>query len=433
MSKVPIKLSVQFVLIALAALLAAGCVFFAVVYAGRGFVDAKIKNPQYIERIVEKKVGEFQGYVTGEDVASNDVEAIKHWVNKENNVVLSVYVDGKMVFDSMAFHQDNLTKDIMPPWRHRNLYTITFADQTADIELFVLIGLKEMSVIMYIAIAASIITFALIYISFIRRKIRYITDLEKEVNILESGDLSYKVTVKGNDELTYLARSIDNMRLSINERQAEEEKARWANHKLVTSMSHDLRTPLTILLGFLEILDGKKYNSSEELENYINKAKNKAFQIKELSDRIFEYFFAFNLEEGELNRDYYSTEVVCDMVEDYVFSLEEKGFVVKCENDCKEGMVYIDPKVFSRVFDNIFSNILKYADKTKTVDISLKRENDTFVAEIANAVAQIDHKEESTNIGLQVCTNIVCQHNGQFSAEEKDGKFVSVVKLKLKK
>ena len=223
------------------------------------------------------------------------------------------------------------------------------------------------------------------------------------------------------------------MRLSINERQAEEEKARWANHKLVTSMSHDLRTPLTILLGFLEILDGKKYNSSEELENYINKAKNKAFQIKELSDRIFEYFFAFNLEEGELNRDYYSTEVVCDMVEDYVFSLEEKGFVVKCENDCKEGMVYIDPKVFSRVFDNIFSNILKYADKTKTVDISLKRENDTFVAEIANAVAQIDHKEESTNIGLQVCTNIVCQHNGQFSAEEKDGKFVSVVELNLKK
>ena len=433
MNKIPLKLGAQFTLIAIAALLAAVCVFACIVSFGGNLVKDKVEKREYVEQTIQKKVDEFQSYVTKNNIASTDADSIKEWVDNERNVVLSVYADGRMVFDSTSFQHPDHGREEGQPWRHRTLYSVSFADKRADIELFALLGFKAITLINYGAIAAAFCVFILIYTTFIRRKIKYITSIEKEVNILESGDLSYKMTLKGNDELTYLARSIDNMRLSINERQAEEERARSANHKLVTAMSHDLRTPLTILLGFLEIIDGKKYGSSEELEDYIKKAKNKAFQIKELSDRIFEYFFAFNMEESELNREYYGIEVISNMIEDYIFSLNEKGFKVEYESCNQPGRVYIDPDVFHRVFDNIFSNILKYADKTKPVVINAKGENQCLSVELSNAVLPLEHKEESTNIGLQVCKNIVQQHNGEFYTIENEGRFTAVVKLRLKK
>jgi signal transduction histidine kinase len=314
---------------------------------------------------------------------------------------------------------------------HRSTYSINFADETAMVELFVLVEFKYMVVVNYVAIAAALIMFLIVYSNFIRYKVRYITELEKEVNILEAGDMNYKLTVKGNDELSYLARSIDNMRLSVNERRAEEEKARLANHKLVTAMSHDLRTPLTILIGLLEIIDGKKYSGEEELNTYITKTKNKAYQIKELSDKIFEYFFAFDIKESELNKEPYDTEIVNAMLEDYNFNLTDKGYIVNYTPCDVTARVMLDVKVFGRVFGNIFSNILKYADKTKDVDICCRVENEELVITASNYVLPKNHAEESTNIGLEVCKNIVKQHSGSFNSEEADGVFNVTVKLPI--
>lgn len=100
--------------------------------------------------------------------------------------------------------------------------------------------------------------FALMLVMLIRGKIRYIDLMEQEIQILKGGDLDYRITVKGKDELASLAAEIDAMRCAIKERQQKEEEAGKANRELVTAMSHDLRTPLTSLLGYVDILQMEK-------------------------------------------------------------------------------------------------------------------------------------------------------------------------------
>ena len=96
--------------------------------------------------------------------------------------------------------------------------------------------------------------FAVILYLLIRKKVKYIELLGKELEILKGGDLNYQITIRGNDELAALAGEMDSMRRAIRSRQEEEELAHLANRGIVTAMSHDLRTPLTALMGYLDIL-----------------------------------------------------------------------------------------------------------------------------------------------------------------------------------
>ena len=421
---IPIKLSTQFTLAALGSVFIAVMVFLLISYCGAGVIKAKVQNSDYVEQSIAKKVNEFQTYVSNNHISVYDTDSVSAWVRKERNVMLAIHDNGKVIFDSThAWRKNHSIEDEPPPHSYRTLYSIQFADKEAYIECFVLIEFKFIVAVNYMAIFIAIAVFLLVFTSFIRRKVQYITKLEKEVNILEGGDLSYKLTVKGDDELTYLANSIDNMRLSIIERQKEEEQARLANHKLVTAMSHDLRTPLTILIGLIEIIDGKKYKTEQELETYITKTKNKAYQIKELSDKIFEYFFAFDIKESELDKEPYGTDVINTMIEDYVFSLSENGYIFDCSLCDAPVSVMLDTNVFGRVFGNIFSNILKYADKSKPIIIKSRIDNDRLVINVSNSVIGNVHTEESTNIGLEVCRNILKQHNGSFENTENGSEF----------
>ncbi|MGO4987585.1 histidine kinase dimerization/phospho-acceptor domain-containing protein [Gallicola sp. Sow4_E12] len=100
----------------------------------------------------------------------------------------------------------------------------------------------------------SFLAFLGIVLYSIRRKLKYITKIESELKILGGGDLTYPITIKGKDELASLAKEVERMRCALLERQETEEAAHEANRGLVTAMSHDLRTPLTALIGYLELL-----------------------------------------------------------------------------------------------------------------------------------------------------------------------------------
>jgi signal transduction histidine kinase len=418
----------------LAAMVVGVLMFFIISSLGSYIIRDKLESTDYIEQSIENKVNEFQSYVTSHNVSTTDIDSVESWVKKQHNVMLAIHDGNKVVFDStFSWRKNHDSEDGPPPHSYRTLYSVDFADKTAHIEMFVLIEFKFMVIVNYIAIFIGVVVFLLTFTSFINHKVKYITSLEKEVNIIEGGNLDYSLTIKGNDELTYLASSIDSMRTSIIERQRDEEQTRQANHKLVTAMSHDLRTPLTILIGLLEIIDGKKYNTEDELNTYITKTKNKAYQIKELSDKIFEYLFAFDIKESELHKERYDIEVINTMIEDNTFGLGEKGFTLTytpCEEDVS---VMLDTTVFVRVFVNIFSNILKYADKEKPVTISSTVQDGYLVISASNYAIKKGYAEESTNIGLEVCKNIVQQHNGSFEHIEKDGIFTAVVKLPVVK
>ena len=194
--------------------------------------------------------------------------------------------------------------------------------------------------------------------------------LENEIKILEGGNLTYQISIKGKDELSSLAQSINEMRKSFIERLDGENIARLANRELVTAMSHDLRTPLTALVGYLDIIEYKKYKTDENLRQYIHNSREKAYQIKHLSDKLFEYFTVFNTDEDDLEMETFDgIQLIEQLIEEQIIILQNNGFDFEF-NSCNTPF-YIEVNLFSirRVFDNIFSNILKYVDKSKPVKI----------------------------------------------------------------
>ena len=103
-----------------------------------------------------------------------------------------------------------------------------------------------------IALAADIIISCLLFLTLtmlgIRRKIRYINQLSRDIEILEGGNLEYVVSARGNDELASLARGLNAMRISFKNQIGEIERLTKTNQEMVTEISHDLRTPLTSVL-----------------------------------------------------------------------------------------------------------------------------------------------------------------------------------------
>ena len=123
----------------------------------------------------------------------------------------------------------------------------------------------------------------------IRQAIRYIRALCGEIQILEGGNLEYPITVRGRDELAELAGSLEAMRKSIRTQADREKQLTQANQRMVTEMSHDLRTPLTSIFIFTEILRHKCRDCAPQLEEYVEKIDQKAQRLKQLSDHLFEY------------------------------------------------------------------------------------------------------------------------------------------------
>ena len=105
---------------------------------------------------------------------------------------------------------------------------------------------------------------------------------------MESGDLDSAITVKGNNELTTLAQGLDSMRKAFRAQQERETQFFAANQALISEMSHDLRTPLTSLLIYSEVLRYGKYQDQKQLLEYLDKIDDKAQQIKQLSENILE-------------------------------------------------------------------------------------------------------------------------------------------------
>lgn len=197
----------------------------------------------------------------------------------------------------------------------------------------------------------------ILFVFLIHKKLNYILRLENELAILEGGNLQYPITIQGNDELTCLAQGIDDMRRSFIERQQGEAEAIRANHALITAMSHDLRTPLTSLTGYIELLQNQQYATEEQRQYFIQASRDKVFRIKEMTDALFEYALCSGDDVPAQLEAMDAYELLSQFVEEYGFELEGAGFQLERAIPPFQAQVLADPSRLSRVFDNLTSNL----------------------------------------------------------------------------
>lgn len=150
------------------------------------------------------------------------------------------------------------------------------------------------------------------------------TTLKNEVTIMSQGDLDHTIKINSNDEIAELSNQIDNLRLTLKDNFATEEANRKANYELVTALSHDLRTPLTSLMGYLDIIRLKKFKNEDQYNLYLKNSIDKVNQINELANKMFEYFLVFSKDQDtELSK--MSLGVIYEYILENIGVLEENG------------------------------------------------------------------------------------------------------------
>jgi signal transduction histidine kinase len=267
---------------------------------------------------------------------------------------------------------------------------------------------------------------AVIMIFSLTSTVTRVNRLARKVKKVESGNLELPIDIDGNDEITSLANDVNSMRNTIVDKMTKERQAWEANTGLITAMSHDIRTPLTVMLGYLDLMEIQNENSDND--EYIAACKENALRLKALSDDMFSYFLVF----GQNDRicegwKMQSSSIIEHMIAEHTILLEENGYRIERVDKIPEVKIKIEQVYFSRVIDNIFSNIGKYADKSTPIVIDSYINDGNLIISFENAIPSGESRAESNGIGLKTCSKILEKMGGRFEASQKGDVFVATV------
>lgn len=292
---------------------------------------------------------------------------------------------------------------------------IVFKDTTAALAIYSYQQSRLVLPYMVTALAISLLAFVPVVL-YMRGKIRYVGRLKDEILNIAGGDMECKVTVKGRDEIGILADELDKMRLSLNENIKMEEEVRRANHELIRSISHDLRTPMTTMYGYLEIMK-RNQCSEEQWQEYIRRCIQKMEEIRSLSDQMFEYAFVYGASEQEKMAELAIEELLEELAKNGQF-LELNGYQVRYDMN-GSGKITGSRMMFRRILNNLFSNIQKYG--AEQVLISAAVEKGRFRIELMNQIRKQEGEIESNRIGLKSVQKMMDMQGGSvFMAEDEE-------------
>ena len=411
------------------------------------YIASELQAERHVEYI-----GSLQDYVTGEGVDLENSDKIAEWVRANPYVYLLVYqgsedqeftdktnvvpgakdkfseLSGSRIDDSMA--RDALLADA----RSGGYHLISLADGQ------VIVALSEYSENLYLSIfraasfASAGFTFILILVRYIRLLINRIKRFASDVTIVSELDMNYRIVSEGKDELAGLSDNVENMRQTMLRHIENEKEARAANTELITSISHDIRTPLTVLMGYIEMM--REREQDEVMLGYIDATESTALRLKQLSDDMFKYLLAFGDTDKAVSLEEYDAGMLFDQaLSEHILLLREMGYDISVNSlgdALPEGsLVRTDAQNLMRIVDNIFSNIRKYADMESTINIDTRLDGARLTVEVRNRLRRDTDGAESNGIGLKTCVRLGSVVADGFEYERSEDSFVCRLYMKI--
>lgn len=379
-----------------------GGLVFLVVYQGADyFLNKRIEKSTYKNEVYEYAV-DFQNYVLENNLSMEDEEEIFKWTKRGNFLYLILYKNGHVIFDSLGEPPEDGEPNILEENEWTTYYNIEFCDGVAQAFILIAPGYKYYILTLIAGIILGLMVFLFTFIYWVNKEITYIKKLSEYVKLMEGGPIDQSIDIRGVDELSDLATGLEQMRLSLIENIETEKNLTLANQNLVAGMSHDLRTPLTSLIMYLEILRGTKQSHEQSLY-YLDKSYNKAMHIKELSDQLFEFFLISKEAKSNKSVPVKIKDALHDYLSEMALVLSQKEFSVEVNLEWWNAEISIRFDFLERIMDNITSNILKYADAEAPILIKTSYTPTTIAVIFSNKIKTSDETAESAKVGV---TNI---------------------------
>lgn len=315
-----------------------------------------------------------------------------------------------------SHHMDNLSKDY-----HR---TMEFANGEYEV-YFTFFHNSRITIPYFIfSLGVAIFLFLFITLAFIRGKIGHVLKLKDEILLMSGGDLSHPVPDFGMDEIGVLSQELDKLRIALDENMRQEAESRKANQDLITAMSHDLRTPLTILNGYLEVMKLKR--NPQMQEEYLERCLNKTNDIRQMTNRMFEYALVFEKDEN-ITLTELPVSLIRQCLTEHIDFLQLAGFTVQSSLCEPVGSIAGDETTLKRIFQNLFSNILKYGDKKDAVLVSCYMNQKQLKISLTNSVKENFTGIESNHVGLKSVKKMVELHNGTLFISDQGTSYIAEI------
>ena len=445
-----LSLNTKLMMVQLASLCLALLVFLLGMMGGSWILDRYYLSEDAIVQRELNYVRSLNSFVQVNGLSSNDTESLEQWVRERKYVYLSLYVGETSILQTDGYETLEGAKDmpeaaaysnnLLPVENHHEIteltpdedgyYRLQFADGIFRVSIVEFSETPYYDLVVILALAAACMALLSMTLLYNRSVTRAIIRLSKEVQWVAQGSRDSIIRSDREDEIGDLARAVERMRQSIIQRMQSEQDAWAANSGLITAISHDVRTPLTALMGYLDLLEGKQYQNEAQMQHYVDASRDKARQLKELTDELFRYFLVFATPQVKMEKQRYDAIILMEqLLGEKIVRLMEEGFNVQCIPLEKPCMVDVDVQHLLRVLDNLFNNIEKHADRSKRVTVMARLEGGQLMIDLVNGVPDCPNRVESTKIGLQTCRKIVQDMGGVFETHMEDGKFLAEIAL----
>jgi len=375
---------------------------------------------------------EVRKYVTIRDKNNNN--NLDYYSNTDNFKVAITDPSGNIIIKSKNVGKDKINFEV-----YNNLkYPVSYAEdyyQIYDIKFekndAVLViwkttkDINYMNKLLFISIFPLIILIILIYM-FIKRKIKYINNIYKGIKKISNGDLDYIINIKGVDELAILADEINNMTNNMKDKIVSERNAERLKNELISNVSHDLRTPLTSLIAYLNLVDYDK-TSIVDKERYTKISVEKAKKLKNLIEDLFEYS---KLESGGIKlirKDVNIIEIIEQSIGELSIHAKNRR-IIFCKNYISNIVLNVDPNKMGRAFENIISNAIKYSSEGSSVNVTASEIGDTVVIKFENVLDNIKLEEDSREINDRIFNRFYRPDESRNSKVEGSGLGLAIVK-----
>jgi len=268
-----------------------------------------------------------------------------------------------------------------------------------------------------------------------RRYVSYFQEISRGINQLAGGDFSYRVHIASNDEFEDIAHDIN--RASEKLQQAEErgDFAENSKDQLVLNLAHDLRTPLTSVIGYLDFMLQGDNLTAEQMKHYTTIAYTKSQRLEKLIDEMFE-ITRLNYGKMQIRQEPLDLGELLTQLTEEMVPLFEKNELTPRLALASQLEVLGDGDLLARVFENLLSNAARYGIDGEYVDVRGSHEEGHVVIQVVNYGSSIPpgelphvfdmfftgdhartHQQGSKGLGLFIAKNIVDMHEGTISVQ----------------
>lgn len=292
--------------------------------------------------------------------------------------------------------------------------------------------------------------FLLIYTAITYKKFNSLSKIVQYLESMSKGELDSSIKVKSKGEIGQAAENINEIVKKLKNITIEERNAQQTKTDLITNVSHDLRTPLTSIIGYLNLIEDGKYKDEVELMYYIKIAHEKSLNLKVLINDLFDLTKMQNKTQTINKQNLDLIELIKQLISQLSVQFKECNMEYRLEFKVDKLMINVDPMMLVRAFENLITNALRYGSEGRYIDIIVNKEEDKVIIQFINygepiPIVDLPHifdrfyrAEKSRNsfeggsgLGLAITKNIIETHDGEISVSSDSNNTTFEVKLPL--